>query len=175
MTRQDHKCTNFTAFTSRTASVCAWETEGGESEHNLNQSGDETPLTHLPKWEKKPQRLPRGSGLYSVLSSMSLPAKTASVPMMHTAMNTQSRMWSRTMATNFHSSAAWNTMRRESGKVTFKHLLLWMHIIGSTLMSWVILSLLSLIKSRLIYIWFCCFILLQADTQCLTLWWIING
>lgn len=47
-------------------------------------------------------------GIYSVLSSMSLPAKTARVPMMHTAMNTQSRMWSKTMATNFHSSAACN-------------------------------------------------------------------
>lgn len=61
-----------------------------------------------------------GSGLYSMLSSMSLPAKTASVPMMHTAMNTQSRMWSKTMATNFHSSAAWNEMRRGSGKVMFE-------------------------------------------------------
>lgn len=46
--------------------------------------------------------------LYSMLSSMSLPAKTASVPMTHTAMNMHSRMWSRTMATNFHSSAACN-------------------------------------------------------------------
>lgn len=51
---------------------------------------------------------PPGADLYSMLSSMSLPAKTANVPMMHTAMNTQSRMWSKTMATNFHSSAAWN-------------------------------------------------------------------
>ena len=44
---------------------------------------------------------------YSVLSSISRPANTPSVPMMHTAMNTHSRMWSSTMATNFHSSAAW--------------------------------------------------------------------
>lgn len=61
-----------------------------------------------------------GSGLYSMLSSMSLPAKTASVPMMHTAMNTQSRMWSKTMATNFHSSAACNEMRWGSKEVMFE-------------------------------------------------------
>lgn len=66
-----------------------------------------------------------GSGLYSMLSSMSLPAKTASVPMMHTAMNTQSRMWSKTMATNFHSSAACNKMRWGSKEVMFEDP--WLH------------------------------------------------
>lgn len=42
-----------------------------------------------------------------MLSSMRRPAKTPIVPMMHTTMNKQSRMWSSTMATNFHSSVAW--------------------------------------------------------------------
>lgn len=37
---------------------------------------------------------------------MRRPAKTPNVPIRHTAMKTHSRMWSNTMATNFHSSAA---------------------------------------------------------------------
>lgn len=44
---------------------------------------------------------------YKKLSSMSLPAKTPIVPIIHTAINTQSKMWSRTIATNFHSSQAY--------------------------------------------------------------------
>lgn len=71
-----------------------------ESEANLN-------LLLLQVWQ---HILHYASGL---LSSISLPANTASVPMMHTAMKTQSRMWSKTMATNFHSSAAWNDTQPE--------------------------------------------------------------
>lgn len=37
---------------------------------------------------------------------MRRPTNTAIVPMIHTAMNTQRRMWSITIATNFHSSQA---------------------------------------------------------------------
>lgn len=48
---------------------------------------------------------------HPMLSSMSLPAKTANVPTRQTAMKTQSRMWSRTIATNFHSSAACQGMK----------------------------------------------------------------
>lgn len=65
-------------------------------------------LYRISKGSERITRCSAGAELYSMFSSMSLPAKTANVPMMHTAMNTQSRMWSKTMATNFHSSAAWN-------------------------------------------------------------------
>lgn len=85
-------------------SLCLPERQ--QDTYNLNQSSGK----HLKVWCLfwSPHVLHYRLGIYNMLSSMSLPAKTASVPMMHTAINTQSRMWSKTMATNFHSSAAWN-------------------------------------------------------------------
>lgn len=109
------KYTNFTAFNNQLRLyVCGLE----ESKHNLNQSTDKHFSGGSPSETSIliTHSLLYGSGLYSMLSSMSLPANTATVPMMHTAMNTQSRMWSKTIATNFHSSAAWNEMGRVARK-----------------------------------------------------------
>lgn len=82
---------------------------GGENRHSIGSGASRHPnfdprrgtcRRAVPSWCSHP-----------MLSSMSLPAKTANVPTRQTAMKTQSRMWSRTIATNFHSSAACRGMK----------------------------------------------------------------